>query len=386
MKKLAIISTHPIQYNAPWFKLLAMRGNVDLKVFYTWSQAADTVKDKTFGQNIKWDIPLLDGYTYEFVENVSKKPGSHHFFGMDCPTLISKINAFSPDAVLFFGWSFKSHLKAMHYFHGKVPVWFRGDSTLLDETGSFKSSLRRLILKTVYRYVDKAFYVGQANKFYFLKHGLKENQLVLAPHAVNNGHFSDDKSCNYETRALQWKKKLNIPESQITVIFAGKFEKKKQPDLLIKAVLEANKKRKDPIALVMIGGGPMEQKINEMALVQDNIWILPFQNQTMMPLVYRLGSVLCLPSQGPGETWGLAMNEAMASSRPVIVTDKVGGAEDMVIQDYNGYIFKHDQLEEIVKILEKLNSDTLKEMGLNAKAHSEKFTINHIVNALESAL
>ncbi|MBJ7879157.1 glycosyltransferase family 4 protein [Gelidibacter salicanalis] len=386
MKKLAIISTHPIQYNAPWFKLMATRGNVELKVFYTWSQAADTVKDKTFGQDIKWDIPLLEGYDYEFVENVSKKPGSHHFFGIDNPALITQVKAFTPDALLCFGWSFKSHFKAMRYFHGKIPVWFRGDSTLLDETGGIKTSLRRLILKTVYRYVDKAFYVGQANKAYFLKHGLKEHQLVYAPHAVNNAHFEDTDARNYEHRALQWKRELGIPEQQTTVIFAGKFEKKKQPDVLIDAIIAANKNRQQPIALVMIGSGPMDQVIKEKAKRQDNIWMLPFQNQTMMPLVYRLGSVFCLPSQGPGETWGLAMNEAMASSRPVIATDKVGGVKDMVLQDVNSYCFQHDQVSALVEILETLSSETLKVMGLNAKEHSNKFTLERIVMAVESTI
>ena len=159
MKKLAIVTTHPIQYNAPWFKLLAQRNNVQLKVFYTWSQAQHSVKDKVFGKEIQWDIPLLDSYDYEFVENVAKKPGSNHFFGIDCPKLIDTLKNYKPDIILFFGWNFKSHFKAMRYFHGKVPVWFRGDSTLLDEQKGLKTLLRRLVLKLVYSYVDKVLYV-----------------------------------------------------------------------------------------------------------------------------------------------------------------------------------------------------------------------------------
>lgn len=62
MKKLVIVITHPIQYYAPLFQLLAEVKNLELKVFYTWSQAKEKVKDKTFGKEIKWDIPLLEGY------------------------------------------------------------------------------------------------------------------------------------------------------------------------------------------------------------------------------------------------------------------------------------------------------------------------------------
>ncbi|MDC1505562.1 glycosyltransferase family 4 protein [Winogradskyella sp.] len=383
MKKLAIISTHPIQYNAPWFQLLGERKTTALKVFYTWSQAVETVKDKTFGREITWDVPLLEGYDYQFIENSSKNPGSHHFFGIDCPALILQLKAFNPDAILVFGWRFKSHLKVLSYFKGKIPIWFRGDSTLLDEVPGWKTSLRRLVLKQVYRYVDKAFYVGTSNKAYFLKHGLSEVQLIYAPHAVNNAHFFDDDQKHYETKAAQWKLDLGIPASQITVVFAGKFESKKQPNVLIDAVIAANQKRSHPLALVMIGNGPLEAQLKQQAEGQKHIVFLPFQNQSKMPLVYRMASIFCLPSKGPGETWGLAINEAMASSRPVIVSDKVGGAKDMLIDGYNGFCFPYSNPKALVALLETLSLRDLTLMGEHARAHVEKFSLEHIVEAIE---
>src|SRR5690606_37326611 len=162
-----------------------------------------SVKDRNFGKEIAWDIPLMDGYDYEFVENSAKKPGSHHFFGIDCPSLIARISDYKPDALLVFGWNFKSHLKVMRHFKGRIPVWLRGASTLLDEVPGFKTMLRRSILKFVYHYVNKALYVGIANKDYFLKHGLKESQLIYAPHAIDNDRFtgSDD---YFDLEAKEW--------------------------------------------------------------------------------------------------------------------------------------------------------------------------------------
>lgn len=386
MKKLVIVTTHPIQYNAPWFKLLAQRNKLELKVFYTWSQAAHTVKDKMFERDITWDVPLLEGYAHEFVENVSKDPGSHHFFGIDCPSLLEKITKEAPDAILFFGWRFKSHLRAIRHFNGKVPIWFRGDSTLLDEKAGFKTQLRRLVLKQVYRYVDKAFYVGQANKDYFLKHGLNESQLVYAPHAVDNDHFTDDDNCAFQKDAKKWRQDLEIAEHQITVVFAGKFENKKQPNVLIDAVIEVNKGRTTPIVLVMIGNGPLEDSLKKKAHHHRYIKFIPFQNQSQMPIVYRLGSVFCLPSKGPGETWGLAINEAMASSTPVIVTDKVGGAKDMVVEGYNGYSFSSSSPEELKALLKNLSLEQLQIMAKNAKDHVAKFSLLQIVEVLEKEI
>ncbi len=132
VKRLAIITTHPIQYNAPFFRALAQSGKVALNVFYTWDKGSGQKHDPGFGQKIEWDIPLLEGYEYTFVKNTAKKPGSHDFWGIQNPTLIDELKDYQPDAILVYGWSFCSHLQAICYFKGKVPVWFRGDSTLLD--------------------------------------------------------------------------------------------------------------------------------------------------------------------------------------------------------------------------------------------------------------
>ena len=384
IKKLAIVSTHPIQYNAPWFQLLAARGQTDLKVFYTWSQSKVSVTDKVFGKEIKWDIPLLEGYDYEFVDNVAKRPGSHHFFGIDCPELINKLKHFEPDAILFFGWNFKSNLKAIRYFYGKTPVWFRGDSTLLDEKNNFKTKIRRLILTMVYGHVDKAFYVGEGNKAYFLKYGLRENQLVLAPHAIDNERFNGDISKAYETKALNWRRELGYRLDDIVILFAGKLEAKKQPDFLIDALKACNDKGLNSLQLLIVGDGPLEDKLKEQSL--PNVKFMPFQNQTKMPLVYRLGDILCLPSKGPGETWGLAVNEAMACSRPVIVSDKVGCSQDLVRDKATGFIFKNDSVEDLTNILVNLPKFSLDDMGKAAKEVIKNYNFLTIVEAIENNL
>lgn len=386
MKKLAIITTHPIQYNAPWFQLLAKRNSVAIKVFYTWSQAENAVKDHTFGKEIIWDIPLLEGYDYEFVENISKKPGSHHFSGIDCPTLIARIKTFEPNALLFFGWNLKSHLLAIHYFNGRIPVWFRGDSTLLDETKNFKTLFRRMILKKIYSYVDKVFYVGKASKAYFLKHDLLPIQLIYAPHAIDNQRFDKNTTIDYDAKASQWRHELGYKDEDLVVVFAGKFEDKKQPEFLIQAFEKANEYREKPIKLLLVGNGPLEKYLKEISHKNRHIKFLPFQNQTQMPLVYRLGAILCLPSKGPGESWGLVVNEAMASGKPVIVSDKVGCAEDLIKHQINGYCFRSDKQDDLIEILRELSLSELHLLGAHAYSHIQNYNFKNIVTAIENEM
>ena len=127
MQKLAIVITHPIQYYAPVFKLLHERQNISIRVFYTWGEAAQQKFDPGFGKNISWDIPLLEGYPYGWVQNIAGDPGSHHAKGIDNPGLIAQVNAWQPDAILVYGWFYKSHLKALRYFKNKIPVQLSGD-------------------------------------------------------------------------------------------------------------------------------------------------------------------------------------------------------------------------------------------------------------------
>ena len=153
-KRLAIVTSHPIQYNAPLFRLLTERGNIDVKVFYTWGQTEQGfVYDPDFKQAFQWDIPLLEGYEKEFVENISKQPTAGSFNGIDNRDLIQRIDRYNPDALLVFGWSFKSHLRVLRHYGGRKKIIFRGDSNLLDEVPglSVKKILRLVFLRWVYR-------------------------------------------------------------------------------------------------------------------------------------------------------------------------------------------------------------------------------------------
>ena len=93
-RRVAIITTHPIQYYAPWFRWIAANSSLEIKVFYLWDFGTTTQRDPGFAQEITWDVPLLDGYDYEFVPNVSPDPGTHHFFGLQNPELLRRLKNF----------------------------------------------------------------------------------------------------------------------------------------------------------------------------------------------------------------------------------------------------------------------------------------------------
>jgi len=375
-KKLAIISSHPIQYNAPMFALLAKSEILDIRVFYTWSQSRESLFDKDFGKTIQWDIPLLEGYSHTFVRNTSANPGPGSFRGIVCPDLNRQITKWGAQALMVYGWNYHAHYHAMKHFSGRIPVWFRGDSTLLDESGGLKTMMRRLFLRYVYHYADFAMYVGENNRQYFLKHGFSPASLFFAPHAIDNRRFSDNPD-QMKAEAEKWRQELGIEPGDTVVLFVGKFEPKKDPLLLIRAGLRLN--RKD-LRFVFAGNGALENEMRSMTAGDERFHFIPFQNQSRMPVVYHLGDVLALPSQGPGETWGLVVNEAMACGKAILVSDKCGCAIDLVKPGLNGHIFRSGDLEQCVEMLTLITGS--KDNALNMGRRSAELIANWSFDAI----
>ena len=388
MKKLAIVTTHPIQYYAPWFKLLANSEIVALKVFYTWEQSKQGTKyDPGFGKKLEWDIPLLEGYDFTFVKNTSEDPGSHHFNGIINPGLIDELTELQPDAILVIGWNFKSHLKCIRYFHKKIPVLFRGDSTLLNERKGIKKILRRIFLQWVYYHIDYALYVGGNNKKYFLAHGVKKNQLVFTPHAIDNNRFAEPDAV-YNTRAIEWRRELGIKEDDIVLLFAAKLTPLKNPFILLDI---AQKIKSEKLKIVIVGNGKLEDNLKSAAAGDDRVIFISFQNQQQMPIVYRLGDIFILPSKNVlsrGETWGLAVNEAMASGLPVLISSNVGCGDDLVKNNINGLIFNDMSPDVLIIFINKLLNEPsrLKAMGEQSKNIIKDFSFVHIVKAIENLM
>lgn len=378
--RLAIINTHPIQYYAPVFKLLHQQKNISIKVFYTYGEKSANKYDPGFNRNINWDIPLLEGYPYEYIKNTVENAGTHTFRGIVNPDLISKINEYDPDAILIYGWAHQSHLKTIRHFKNKIPVYFRGDSTLLDEKNGIKKFLKYIFLRWVYKHVDYALYTGTNNKAYFKKYGLKEAQLKFVPHSIDNDRFIIDKTAE----AALLRRQLSIADDEILILFAGKFESKKDPLLLLEAFFHMNK---PGVHLLFVGNGVLENSLKEKAAGKANVHFMSFQNQSSMPQIYQACDLFCLPSKGPAETWGLVVNEAMACKKAILVSDRVGCAIDLVKPGHNGRIFKAGDLTSLVINLELLTDRiNLPSMGEYSGKIIENWSIDIQVKNIERSL
>jgi glycosyltransferase involved in cell wall biosynthesis len=291
-----------------------------------------------------------------------------------------------PDAVHITGWAWASHLSALRAFHNKrIRTLFRGDSHLLDPAARSgpRWLLKRAVLSQVYRWPSAFLVTGNANRAYYEAFGVPHHKLFPCPHSIDVKRFAEPQDA-YESKASDWRQELNICSGKCALLFAGKFEAKKNPVGLMKAVLSMSNPN---IVLIMLGSGELQQQVNETAARNPTMFrILPFQNQSRMPIVYRLGDLFVLPSVY-NETWGLATNEALACGRPVLISNRVGCAED-VVTSTSGRVFDAGDPAALTLALVAMcrNSGELLEMRRAAAERAKLFDIKQTADATVSCL
>jgi len=363
MKRLAILSTHPIQYNAPLFRMLHENDGIELRVFF--SKTWDQVKfDPDFQREVVWDIPLAIGYDHVTIDASTRRSRKD---------LSRAIQNFNPHAILVYGWNFPGHLFIMRTFHGSTPIWFRGDSHLLNPMPFWKKAMRKVMLTWVYRHADIAFTVGTANEAYYRWSGLNQNQLILAPHAVDL-QFWQKKNAERTAEAERWRKELSIPEDAKCVGYAGKLEPLKQVDLIIRSTLKSGESHHAIIA----GTGPTETELTHVFGSHSRVHFVGFVNQSRMPVFYRMLDVLALASFS--ETWGLCVNEAMACGTPCLVSDRAGCAQDIFLQsDCGKSVMWNDEAAWTEAIRHTLKTD---KNTMNWSAYVNRFRIEVFAQAI----
>lgn len=363
--RLAVLATHPIQYNSPIFRELARRPEVELRVFYSW-EGTGNQRDPEFGHAVAWDVPLLDGYDWELAPNRAADPGTHHFGGLDNPEMPARLSAWRPDALLVYGWANRTHLGVLRRFKGRIPILFRGDSTLATGAQGARRLLRLPILRWVYSHVDLALYPGQRNLDYLRSCGVGRGRTSWMPHCVDNARFSADAAA-LERQAESARRRLCIGEADVAFLFAGKLVPWKDLGSLVQAfrTLRSSPARTH---LIIAGSGPMDADLRQLAAGDPQVHFLGFRNQTEMPLTYRLGDALVLPSTR--ETWGLAVNEAMACGRPVVVSDSVGCSPDLASDASFARRFGAGDVASLSRTLAELAFDRRQLLGMGQKALS----------------
>ena len=381
--RLAIVATHPIQYHAPWFRALATRPELEIKVFF--AQLPDAAAQGIgFGEGFRWDIPLLDGYPSEVVPNSRARPRLGGFFASSTPRIGERLRAFRPKAVLLTGWNQLPLLQALRASERMgIPRLVRGESNALKRRGRLVRALHRRLLR---RY-DVFLTIGAANAAFYSASGVAAERQVRCPYFVDNERFAAQAAALAAVRS-DLREGWGIPSSAFCAAFAGKLVPKKRPVDLVEAAALARRQGVE-VHVLVAGAGELEAALRERAAALGvPVAFTGFLNQSEIARAYVASDGLALPSDH-GETWGLVVNEAMACARPAIVSDRVGCAQDLVREGVTGISHPCGDTAALAEGLMAMASDPARTRDMGRRAQRlvlEEFSVARACDAVIEAL
>lgn len=387
---LAILATHPIQYQAPWFRALARHPEIDLQVFFCHNASAKEQSAAGFGVEFEWDVPLLEGYSYQFLHNVAQHPTIGTFTGLNTPEIKDIIARERFDAFLISGWNYQSAWQAMRAcWKTRTPVMTRGDSHLHTSRHPLKTALKYPFYRWFISKFDACLAVGGWSREYYKYYGAHSDHIFFVPHVIDDAFFAREaERLSPQRSALrqQW----NLRDNAIVFVFVGKFIEKKRPLDFVHAIDVAAGQNSLVMGL-MVGDGALRAECEQW--VQQNgvpIEFTGFLNQSQIIESFIAADALILCSDG-GETWGLVVNEAMACGRACIVSDQVGCGPDLIVPGQTGAIFPMGDVEALSKVLVACaaDRDVLKTMGETARQFvrencSMDVAVNGVLQVMEA--
>lgn len=324
--RIGFLVSHPIQYYAPIFRELAKR--CDLSVFFAHRQTAAGQAQAGFGVAFDWDVDLLSGYPSRFLTNVARSPSTDRFWGCSTPEIAREIGAGRFDAFVVPGWSLRTYWQAvLACRRAGVPVFVRGDSQLVGQRGGPMRLAKELAFPALLRSFDGYLYVGARNREYLEHYGAPADRLFFSPACVDNAAFTAASRAAGQGR-----------RDGKRILFVGKLVARKHPGDLVQAAARM-RSQGQAVGVTFAGAGELAEPLKQMAKALGvPAHFLGFVNQSQMPGVYASADLIVLPSDGT-ETWGLAVNEAMACGVPAVVSDAVGCGPDLIEPGATGAIF-----------------------------------------------
>jgi glycosyltransferase involved in cell wall biosynthesis len=330
--KLIIFESHPVQYRAPVYRELERLCPREFEVIYGTDFSAKGWVDRGFGQQVCWDLPLMEGYPCRALNNL-RSSSLGGFASLSGADVVSVLKASPARTVLLTQYLYRYDLTALvGALRLRRRVWIRQETQ--DEAfvrSPLKQWARSFLYRWLYAPVDHAFYFGAKNRRHLLAHGLQERQLTRAPYATVNALAQLPEEV-LQQRRVAARERLGMAADEWVVGFSGKFIEKKDPLLLLEAVALMAKRVNRRLGLLMIGSGVLEAEIRRRGRVLESAGVhlvLPgFVNQSALPDHYLAMDALVLPSRRLGETWGLVVNEALQAGCAVVMSEAVGCSEE----------------------------------------------------------
>jgi glycosyltransferase involved in cell wall biosynthesis len=323
---VAVITPNPTPYRVPFFRELALGGDIRLTVFFLTKGSPSR----------PWNVEL-GGFDHEFLPEWSLpaggKDGARYRIN---PSVISRLRRLGPDVVVISGYNhFTTQAVILYCIATGTPWCLMSESHIAKPRGAVRVLAKKLLLGPILRTMSAAMVTGTLARRYVESFGIPGEAIFVVANTPDIAYFTAEAERLAPERD-RIRRGLSIAGKK-AILFVGRLLDEKGLAVLFEAYEMAGAKRGD-LALLVVGDGVRrpryEQIVREKGL--RDVHFLGFKAQGELPEIYSAADVFVLPSLV--EPWGVVVNEAMACGLPVIVSDQVGASADLVEEGGNGFI------------------------------------------------
>jgi glycosyltransferase involved in cell wall biosynthesis len=351
--RVLALASHPVQYMAPIFRRLAAYEALDLHVVYGSLRGAEPTVDPDFAATVQWDVPLLDGYPWSHLPSGTS---TQLLSRVGHPTLWKFIREGEFDAVLCFtGYlhvTFWIALAAAK-LSGAAFLFGTDSASLAPRDGrNWKKGLKKLFWPYLFGLADQVIVPSTSSRELMLSLGLPEERVTLTPYCVDNDWWTQQ-SAQVDRDAVRtsW----GASPGDLVVLFCAKLQPWKRPRDLLRAFAKAAVSN---ALLIIAGDGPLRAQLVSEAIslgISSRVRFLGFLNQSQLPPVYTSSDLMVLPSRY--EPFAVVVNEAMCCGCPVVASDRVGAARDLIAPVNPKFIYRCGNIEALTLILREAGAN-----------------------------
>lgn len=381
--RLGIFACNPVPYKAPLYRRLDDYERFEIEVFYGATDGARTT-DLGFGSHRQWDIPLLDGYPYTVLSDYSQDEWAGFLYTIN-PGLFRCVDD-RFDAILIHEGYFRlsSVFVLLAANLNNVPVLLHGPGTGIGELSATKRLAKSLYVRGFLSRVDAVLADCTANRRYYKRFGFDSDRIFTMRAAVDNDRFRRARRDLSSADVTSVYDELGLSATGVTILFVGKLIERKRPFDLLRAFADLDADL--DASLVFVGDGDLRSSMESWCRSKevDDVVFAGFRNQQELPRFYEAGDVFALPSSyDPSPK---VLNEAMNFDLPIIASDGVGSAADLV-QD-NGFVYPTGAIDKLANHLEYLvsNPDERDAMGKRSGQIVNEWDYDQNVNAIDRAI
>src|SRR6267142_411474 len=387
--RILSVASHPVQYMAPILRRMAKHPRLELEVAYCSLRGAESGVDPDFGVEVKRDVPLLDGYEWTHVPN--KGSGQESFWGLNNPGLKKLILEGKFDAVLCFVGYVRASFWIARSAAGKsrAAFLFGTDATTLAPRDGrvWKKWLKQIAWPRIFGLADQVIVPSSGTHDLMRSLGIPEERITLTPYSVDNDWWTAQAA---KVDRASERGKLGLGENETAILFCAKLQPWKRPMDLLRAFLKAEV---PGAKLIFAGEGPLRAELEKEARnmgIDRHTRFLGFVNQSRLPALYKLADMMVLPSTY--EPFAVVVNEAMCCGCPVMASDQVGAARDLVAPVAPDLVFPAGDVEALAAKLSSVarDRDRLGQLSEAARAHirtwSPERNIEATIEAIETGV